>query len=313
MVVSRRDDWDAGERAALGNLREELRELRERHKDDPPVELLRAARAGALPEEQQKDAEEYLERSAWSRTLIEGAGLTEASLDSKAESRLLARIQAETRKPERPRVRFYSFCRLAAVSATVLIIASGVFILRNRFQTGGAVVPPNPTTVAESQSRGTIAPLSISFLLPLEKPQIKLSANALLYRGSPEYGNFLKDLAPAVEAYREGDFARAEKSFAALILRYPKSSEVRYYSGICRLFTNDSPGAVRALQSARGVGDRSLAPDISWYLAVAYERVDRPADAHTELESLCRGKNDYSARACELEAKIGLSPGAKTR
>ena len=49
-MTLQRDDWDEDERRALAGLETEFEQLRTRHRDDPPFELLRAADADVLPE-----------------------------------------------------------------------------------------------------------------------------------------------------------------------------------------------------------------------------------------------------------------------
>jgi TolA-binding protein len=303
-VILRHDDRGAAERKALEPLREELQELRKRHQDDPPLELLRAARAGVLPDELQETAQGYLEHSAWSRALVEGADNAEAALDSKEEMQLLARIHREARKSERPRTSIFSFRRLAIVSATALIIVSAVVLRRLDVRSGRTPSPQNPPVAAESPAHATTSPPLPVFVLALEKPPIKITANALLFRGSPGNNRFLDDLAPAMTAYREGDYVQAEKQFTALTTPYPKSTEVYFYMGVSRLFMRNFSGAVQALESARKLGDASFAPDVSWYLAISYERARRPGDARTELDSLCGGKSTYTARACEAKERL---------
>jgi hypothetical protein len=73
---------------------------------------------------------------------------------------------------------------------------------------------------------------------------------------------------------------------------------------VTRLFLDDISGATAALESARKLNDVSFAPDLSWYLAIAYERARRPGDARSELESLCRGKSAYAEGACAAREKF---------
>jgi hypothetical protein len=91
-VKVRRDDWDDDERQLLDELQPELERVRARHRNDPPFDLLRAAREEALPDSLQAAVGAHLERSEWSRALVEGAGGDEMSLDSDTERRLLAHV-----------------------------------------------------------------------------------------------------------------------------------------------------------------------------------------------------------------------------
>jgi hypothetical protein len=61
---------------------------------------------------------------------------------------------------------------------------------------------------------------------------------------------------------------------------------------------NDARGAVTALQSAGKLSDDAFASDITWYLAVAHERLGDVTQAHAELDALCHSKSVYAQRAC---------------
>ena len=52
------DGWDDEEREAIAELRDELETLQARHRDDPEIALLRAARHAALPSEVQQAADD---------------------------------------------------------------------------------------------------------------------------------------------------------------------------------------------------------------------------------------------------------------
>jgi hypothetical protein len=140
--------------------------------------------------------------------------------------------------------------------------------------------------------------------LPLEKMDVKLTPRALVLRRNGATGRFLDDLAPALDAYRAGDYQRAVTSFSEQEAQYPTAVEIPFYRGVSRLFLNDVPGALADLRRARTLADDTLAPDITWYLAVADERSGDRAAARTELDTLCRGASAYAARACAAAAKF---------
>src|SRR5437870_12413668 len=91
---------DADEREALRDVEEELEALRKRHENDPPLELLRAARRDALPPELQADAADYLSKDAWSRALVEGIEDAGILLTPANQDRLLAAIQKKASQSE---------------------------------------------------------------------------------------------------------------------------------------------------------------------------------------------------------------------
>ena len=105
-------------------------------------------------------------------------------------------------------------------------------------------------------------------------------------------------MAPGLNAYRAGDYDTAARELEALQPRYPKSVEIMFYLGISRLFLDDAPAAVRALESARALNDDSFNDDVAWYLAVADERAGAPDQSRALLDGLCGGKGVFAARAC---------------
>jgi TolA-binding protein len=59
------------------------------------------------------------------------------------------------------------------------------------------------------------------FRLPLEKPAIKISPSALAWRGPGRENPLLADLKPAFDAFRAGDYQRADDEFSKLTGKYP--------------------------------------------------------------------------------------------
>ena len=146
----------------------------------------------------------------------------------------------------------------------------------------------------------------VAFTLPLDKPDVKLTATALVLRSDGRNASFVDQIAPAINAYRANNYAEADKQFAALESRYSKSVEIAFYRGIARLFLNDASGAVQRLQAARRLDDETFAPDIAWYLAVAHERAGQRTRARAELDTLCKGASAYASQACEAAARLKL-------
>lgn len=283
------DDWDDAERQALEPLERELAELRERHRGDPPLERLRAARAGALPDELQQTTVAHLESSAWSRALAEGADDADAAFDSSSADRLLSRIQREAssarvRADKRP---LWAPVLVVVSIAAILVIAVGIW----------RSVAPAPQTPAAPAAQLPAQRAPVVFALELSKADVKLTSAALLIRGTGG-SRLVDDVAPGLNAYRAGDYATAARELEAVQQNYPRSVEIPFYLGVSRLFLNQPPAAVRALESARALNDPSFADDIEWYLAVAYERASSGAQSRVVLERLCGGRSTYAARAC---------------
>ena len=292
-----RDDWDDDERRLLQNVGAELEQVRARHRGDPPFELLRAADAHALPEPLQEGMTDHLARSAWSRALVAGADDVEVALEPDAERGLLARIKREGCAAPQA-ARWWSRAWLPALAAAAMLVVAVVV-----FRQGELARPlEQPTSTPETEV-ASITPPS-EFTLPLDKPDVKLTASALVLRSAGRNVTFVDEIAPAIDAYRRNDYAEADKQFAALAARYPQSVEIAFYRAIARLFLNDAAGAIQSLQAARRVDDDTFAPDIAWYLAVAHEQTGERTRARAELDALCKGRSTYASKACDATQKI---------
>jgi len=106
-------------------------------------------------------------------------------------------------------------------------------------------------------------------------------------------------MAPGVAAYRAGRFDEAERAFAGLQSRFPSAVEVPFYLGVSQLFLGENREAATSLESAARLADDSFAADVSWYLAIAWQRAGRAAEARKGFATLCRGTSPYAARACD--------------
>jgi hypothetical protein len=307
------DDWDADEREALDGLEAELAEIRRRHQDDPSLALLRAADGDALPPELQARVARHLRDSPWSRALVDG--LREAGagdrLDADAEDRLFTRITraAATSSPAPSGRRLQAALAMGglALAATLLI---AVLVPRSRLATPTTPdVSPLSTDTAgaigiapRGGSRGSVQ-------IGYDKPAVRLSPSALTWRGEPAANPFLRDLAPAFDAYRAGDHARAVVAFDRLSTVYPHAIEVLFYQGVSRMLAGDDEGAIAPLEAAARLGDATFADDVAWYLAVARQRSGN-VDAKAGLAALCRGRSNHAAAACSAVAQLGSPDGA---
>jgi hypothetical protein len=290
------DGWDAEEREALSPLEPELGDLQRRHADDPPLELLRAARADVLPEEVQRTAAAYLNGSDWSRQLVEGADDPGDLLTAGDEARLLRRIQAEHAAAAR-RARAPGWLWQAVLAVAAIVVTVGTWWVLRRAPQPSTPQPGAGTTVAEVSQPP-------SFVLPLDTPEIKVSAAALTYRSGDAGTSLLADLKPAFDALRQDDYATAARALSQLADRYPDAVEVPYYRGISQLFLNDVAGARASLARAAQLADDAFAADVGWYQAVADERAGRRDDARSRLRTLCAQRGPRSSASCAAELKI---------
>ena len=291
------DGWDRQEQEALRDLEQEFEVLRERHRADPPIELLRAARAGVLPDQVQNDLSRHLAESAWSRALVDGAA-EEAVLDSQDEARMLARVlKGATELPRRESLWSWLARPAFAIAAACLILAAGLFAWRTFSRTEESRQPPPAAATAAPSPTPT-------FQLKLEAPAIKLSTAVLTWRGAAQGNRLLTDLEAGLGAFKSADYERANAELSRLAETYPNAFDVRYYQGISRLFVNDINGAIESLTAAERVGDSSFAPDVAWYLAVADERAGKTDEVRRRLTRLCQSGAAHAADACAALQQI---------
>jgi hypothetical protein len=125
---------------------------------------------------------------------------------------------------------------------------------------------------------------------------VKLSPAALTWRSGDD-NPFLRDLAPAFEAYRAGDYPRAVAAFDRLAVTYPAAIEVLFYQGVSRMLAGDEAGAVAPLSAAAALGNPTFADDVSWFLAVAQQR-SGAAGARERFVQLCGSRGAYAQAAC---------------
>jgi hypothetical protein len=296
--MKRSDDWDDDERAALDEVRDEIRALQDRHRGDPPLDLLRAARAEALPDTLSDAATDHLASSAWSRALVEGADGVDTPIDLVAEDRILSRVRAKVRQEQPARRRFRVWLWAPALSAAVIVLA--MLVLRRSGTSEPVALAPAQAPAATPSPATAAAPAPSSvFHLPFDKPEVRFTATALVLRGAGGGPRFVDVVAPAVRAYRAGEYGTAAREFASLQPRYSNSVEVFFYLGVSRLFLGDAEGGRVALEGARRLSDDAFGPSVDWYLAIADERGGHVSEARAALDRLCGGSSEYHDRACD--------------
>jgi hypothetical protein len=300
-VSTPRSDWDRNERDALAGLEDQVEAMRRRHRADPPFELIRAAHADVLPTELQAAVSEHLAESAMSRTLAEGLGPDEPALAAEDGERLLARVLKEAGRANTP-ARGWGWLRPLFLGSAVAAAALLVWFVSSRSEVAPTAPPESTVAIAQPPS----VPV---FLLPLQKPDVRVGMAALTWRGSTGTNNqLLADLKPGLDAYRQGDYATADRELTALAARYPGTIEILFYQGVSRLFLNDLTGAIAALTAAEAIGDAMFAADVSWYRAVAEQRAGNVVDARARLGALCRANSEGAARACAALDELAKAP-----
>lgn len=292
------NDWDREEQSALEPFEGELRALRDRHAGDPPIEVLQAAHADALPPDLQASTLAHLESSRWSRALVDGANDAGGELSAADQARLLERITRESRAgQQRPGVQPRIWWAMLATGS----LAAVAFVMVQR---SGQPTAAPPAVVTPAIVPAPVAP---TFALTLDKAVVKLSPRAFTYRGDVSVGDFVSQLKPALDAYRQDEYQRADDAFTALAKQYPQAVEIPFYQGISRLFLNDISGADTSLAAADQLdrsADLSFGPDITWYRAIVDERLGRTDDARAKLASLCRQVHARQTHACEAAERL---------
>lgn len=296
------DDLDREEREALAGLGEQLDAMRERHRADPPLELLRAARADALPSELQDAVSRHLAENEWSRALVEGLEQNEFVLDQHAQRRLYARLD-EKLAQQRDSEGFKVWFRYALITPAIAVGVLAIWFVVYR--------PDRAIAPASSPPVAAVAPPDAgpAFKLALIKPEVRLSAAALTWRGASNDNALLADLKPALDAYRQNDYAIANRLLTELSAKYPNAVEAHFYQGISRLFLADAPAAISAFDAAEKVADATFIADILWYRAIAEQHAGNNAEARTRLESLCHGSSRPERACAALEQLDAAAPG----
>jgi hypothetical protein len=288
-------DWTEDEQEMPTEIAHDLSSLRP---DDPrlSIEVLRAAGEGVLPPHLEAAAQEHLARSAAARALLRD--LDDLSqLDAAAEARLFARISQEAARVDTTPTAWLWRWSAAAAIGTIVIAGAALWMTapNRRNVAAPQVVASAP---ASSGVAAPAAPATASFQLPLERPDLRISLKAMTWRGATNGNPVLAALKPAFDAFRTGDFARADVEFTAVSKRYPDLVEVALYQGVSRLFIDNSAGALESLRHASTLADPAFAADVAWYLAVAEERAGNLAAARAGLLAACRADPSRNERAC---------------
>jgi hypothetical protein len=338
-MSSERDaDWDEAEREALAGLEDQVESMRRRHAGDPRLDVLHAARLDVLPGEWQAEVDAHLANSSWSRALVDGvvadtvrAAADEDQLDAIAEARLLARITRDARPtPAAAPRRWPQALPLwigAAAVATILTVlavrstrvtAPATSSIAQREGAGSPEVTPGvkprgnelkPATQGSTDAPATDKPLAQAaapFVLAFDKPEVRLSAAALVWRGDSATAGaaYLADLKEGLDAYRASDYARADAALAALRPRYPTVVEPPFYQGASRLLAGDAAGAIEPLTEAARVADDAFASEVTLLLAAAEQRTGRIEAARARLRRGCTPADPRTSRVCASLAQF---------
>lgn len=279
----------------------------------PSVQLLRAARLDALPQELQVAVSAHLEVCASCRMLQ--SDLQSLTADTEATPQETSRILSRVRRGRgaqdvRHGARWVNLFWWSAVSASLALCAALV-VWQLRRPTAPPAQVPQPVAARQAEP----APLPPAPRAPvtqqpdalkLEKPAVKLTLAMLTWRGSDGAQRGLaQDIAPALDLYRADRFAEAEARLEVLARKYRDAVEVFFYLGACRLLLGQFPEASAALERAAGLADDTFSADVSWYLGLSYQRSGRQPEARARFSALCGTQNVYRDRACAALKELG--------
>lgn len=258
----------------------------------PSLDLLLAARAGVIEQNEATPILSHLESCRFCQTLAAEFAQGESGHPSAANLRSIrARLdrQIGAFEPKAlPWWRQWHF--LAAVAGAAACVAIAIYI--------DETVPTrtaDPKTVAEVQKT--------RFHLPLTAPPVKLSmGDAITWRSGDNTPSseeiYLKELGTALAPYRTADYATAVGRLGFLVTKYPRSVEATFYLGVSQLFLNQ-PGAARlSLEKAESLHRQALRDEVQWFLSVAWERIGNPGQAAARLRPLCDAPGPYRDQAC---------------
>jgi tetratricopeptide (TPR) repeat protein len=275
----------------------------------PPLALLRAASVGALPEELLSPLKAHVLSCRSCQILQADVDLLELENPTPPQFQQIIshnhQIKSSRLKPWFKTRNKYSVWAIAAAASLMV----GAFFLFHQIYFSS--VPPDQSS--RSAPPKTATPSSrTSELFRLEKPPVKLGMAALVWRGdSTNKEQFLKDIAPALNAYRGDEFAHARALFVPLTQKYPESGELFFYLGISQLFLGKYSEALISFQKTQQFSSDSFSDEVLWYSALACQRMGQNEPVLLYLQRLCSRSSPLAARACAALKDIhapGMAP-----
>jgi tetratricopeptide (TPR) repeat protein len=295
-------DFEPFEKAVPQDVQDFLNSFQTQRSHCPPLSLLRAANAGALPAELLSPLKDHVSACYSCQVLQADLTLLEPDTASPHQiQKILSRLHQLDDTERKPKIwtwRKYSWWTAAGAVSLIL----GAFLLFYQIQ--APVTPPDQLNHSMALEK---SPPSIMLpeIFRLDKPPIKLGMAALVWRGSStNQKQFLKDIAPALDAYRADNFTQALSLFIPLTRKYPNSGELFFYLGISQLFLGKYPESIISFQQSQHLSGDSLSDEVSWYSALACQRMGKKEAARTHLQRLCKGSSPFAARACAALKEI---------
>lgn len=302
------EDADAGEAQGIAGCLPAMAQLRAEHAGCPPVRMLAAARAGALPADQQRDVEAHLDTCHTCRTAADDFALVVSSAEwpAAAEDALLRRIRRAT-APAGQRAAWLWWPAFGAVTLSLLV-------LMWRWPNSRGETPPTPAAANRPPVVPAAPAAPPAFALAFSTPAVKLTLGALTWRSEgQDNASYLEALRPGLDAYRTQHYADAASSLDAVAQRHPGAIEPRFYAAISYLHVRQPARAVVLLRDAGGVDDPVFDEDVEWYLSVALQHAGEHAQARSRLETSCRSAGAHARDACEALRAWGAAASDSAR
>ena len=272
---------------------------RKAHADCPTPDVLLASQAGVLDETTSSKVAAHLANCTFCRILLRSLSDFElATARPDEESRIRERVLQSTQpapndKPAvmRTRRRSWVFGLAFAAAACAVLVA----VLARRFHSNRQPVPPVASLPQQPQR-----PQAPSVFV-WEKLPVRLQASTVLVLRGGQQANrrtYAGQLTTALTSYQDDHYAEAEQQLATLAKAFPNGVESQLYLGICRLALEQNAEAIPPLVAAQKLGPGRFRQDATWFLALAYRRLQDSARSSAQLQKLCSGKSEYATRAC---------------
>jgi hypothetical protein len=290
------ESWERGPFADAAPV---IDDLRRRCAGCPPVRVLSAAAADALPADAQAVVAAHIESCPACLSLrADLEGLEPVELDAADIRRILARVERAKEPAARSIWRRWTAWVPASLAAAAAILAFVVMSPDRGLRPAPAVTAPVPPVAAVSPSAPPPLPAVPS--PGLQKPPVKLTMLALTWRnGNQAGGGFAEAVAPALNAFRADRYDEAARLLDGLAERFASSVEIPFYQGVSQLFLGRNQEAVATLRRAHQLADDTFEADAAWYLGIALARSGHGDEARARFVALCAGKSVYAAQACD--------------
>jgi tetratricopeptide (TPR) repeat protein len=233
--------------------------------------------SGRMPEAKEEELREHLAQCGDCVALVRDA---RSFLDAMA--------------PERTRRR--AVWPLALAASLALAAAAGVLLMRTS--------RPVPDTRGPIASRATPSnPWSGLRIAAAPAPPAR--GEEIVFRSEEEVPAAASNaFDSAVDSYRTGIYARAEKGFAAVLAQNPSDAEAHLYRGVCLIQLGRAAEAIAALEKALVSSDARVRGEARWYRALLRLKDGQFAEALEDLDALVASPGTRRKEAETLRSQV---------